>query len=96
MLRCSDNSLYTGITNDFEKRYQTHISQRKDAAKYTKSRKVVSVVARWEIPTRSGALKMEIRIKKLPKAKKEMLVQNPESIDDIVPDIEGILNYPQI
>lgn len=88
MLRCSDNSLYTGITNDFEKRFKTHISKGKDAAKYTKSRKVVSVVARWETKSRSDALKLEIRIKKLTKVKKEFLAQNPELICDIAEDIE--------
>lgn len=96
MLRCSDNSLYTGITNDFEKRYQTHISQGKDAAKYTKSRKVVSVVAAWETESRSNALKLEIRIKKLTKEKKELLVQKPELVYDLVRDIEGMVINPQI
>lgn len=89
MLRCSDNSLYTGITNDFEKRFKTHINKGKDAAKYTKSRKVVSVVARWETETKSDALKLEMRIKKLKKDRKEELISSPGIFESLFGDLEG-------
>ena len=90
MLRCSDNSLYTGITNDFEKRYQAHLFKSKDAAKYTKSRSVVGVAATWQTDSKSSALKLEIRIKKLTKVKKELLVQNPAYLAELAPDIVTI------
>lgn len=83
VLRCSDNSLYTGITNDFEKRYHRHVSREKSAAKYTKSRSVIGVEAIWQTETKSAALKLEYRIKKLTKTKKERLIAEPSMIDDL-------------
>ena len=47
VLRCEDNSLYTGIASDWKKRFEEHQSQGKKCAKYTRSHKVVSVEALW-------------------------------------------------
>ena len=44
MIRCEGNSLYTGYTNDFEKRMKAHFGKSKVAAKYTKSHKPVKKV----------------------------------------------------
>ena len=41
MLRCSDNSIYTGMTNDLEKRLNEHKTKSKNGAKYTKSHDVI-------------------------------------------------------
>ena len=82
ILRCSDNSLYTGITTDFEKRLATHMNKEKAAAKYTKSRSVVSAEALWTCEDKSGALKLECYIKRLAKKKKEELIKNPELINN--------------
>ncbi len=81
ILRCSDNSLYTGITTDFEKRLATHMNKEKAAAKYTKSRSVVSAEALWTCEDKSGALKLECYIKRLTKKKKEELIKTPELIN---------------
>lgn len=81
ILRCSDNSLYTGITTDFEKRLETHMNKGKAAAKYTKSRSVVSAEALWTCEDKSGALKLECYIKGLTKKKKEELIKTPELIN---------------
>ena len=80
MLRCTDNSLYTGITNDFEKRLLAHMNKDKSAAKYTKSRGALGIEALWTSADRSSASKLEYHIKKLTKAKKEELVKNPELV----------------
>ena len=82
MLRCSDNSLYTGITNDFEKRFKAHMTKDKVAAKYTKSRDVVCAEALWSCDDKSGALRLECYIKRLNKKRKEELIKNPESVND--------------
>ena len=71
MVRCSDNSLYTGSTNDLSHRIQVHNSGK--GAKYTQSRLPVTLVYREECPDKSAALKRECAIKKLSKAKKEQL-----------------------
>lgn len=71
MVRCRDNSLYTGSTNDLSRRIQVHNSGK--GAKYTKSRLPVTLVYREEYPDKSTALKRECEIKRLTKAKKEQL-----------------------
>lgn len=42
MLRCSDNSIYTGMTNNLEKRLSEHLSKSKQGAKYTKSHNAIN------------------------------------------------------
>ena len=74
MVRCRDNSLYTGCTDDLERRLAVHNAGK--GAKYTKSRLPVSLVYREECPDKSTALKRECAIKRLNKAQKETLIQN--------------------
>ena len=75
IVRCSDNSLYTGITTDINRRIYEH-NETKKGAKYTKSRRPVSLVYSALIGDRSSAQKEEYRIKKLSKIKKQELVDN--------------------
>ena len=75
IVRCSDNSLYTGITTDINRRIREH-NETKKGAKYTKSRRPVSLVYSVLIGDRSSAQKEEYRIKKLSKIKKQKLVDN--------------------
>ena len=74
ILRCSDNSLYTGITNDIEKRLHKHNSGR--GAKYTKTRRPVVLVFQEEHETRSAASKREYEVKQYSKEKKEEMVKD--------------------
>ena len=71
MVRCSDNSLYTGCTNDLVRRLQAHNAGK--GAKYTKSRLPVSLVYQEPCTDKSTALKREIALKRLTKIKKEAL-----------------------
>ena len=75
IVRCNDNSLYTGITTDLKRRLHEH-NQTKKGAKYTRSRRPVSLVYSKLVENRSIAQKEEYRIKKLNKIKKEELVKN--------------------
>ena len=68
LLRCSDNSLYCGISTDVDRRIATHNAGR--GAKYTKSRRPVELVATSGEMTRGDALKLEYSIRKLPANKK--------------------------
>lgn len=76
LLRCADNSLYTGITTDVERRIATH---RKGArgAKYLQGRGPFELVFSQEIGDRSQASRVEHQVKQLPKSEKERLLSKP-------------------
>jgi len=68
LVRCSDGSLYCGITNDISKRLAEHSSGK--GAKYTRSRRPVKLVGVVSQMTKSEALKLEHSIKRLPADRK--------------------------
>jgi putative endonuclease len=70
MVRCSDGTLYTGITNNLEKRIEAHNSG-KDGARYTRSRRPVKLVYAEAAESRSAAARLEYQLKRLPPAKKK-------------------------
>jgi putative endonuclease len=75
LLKCCDDTLYCGITNDLDARVKTHNAGK--GAKYTKGRLPVEVVEISDTMTKSAALKLEISIKKLPTSRKiSALVKN--------------------
>ncbi len=75
MVRCSDGTLYTGITNDLEKRIEAHNSG-KEGARYTRSRRPVKLVYSEQVKSKSAAAKLEYQLKKLPRLKKDTLVRS--------------------
>ena len=81
IIRMSDESLYTGITTDLNRRMREHVLKLKTAASYTKSRDVICLESVWIAEDRSSASKLEAQIKKLPKIKKEALIDKPDSIE---------------
>ena len=74
ILRCADDTLYTGITTDVEKRFEAHASGK--GAKYTRGRGPLTLVYREICGDHSAALKREAEIKKLSRQEKELLIQN--------------------
>lgn len=82
MLRCKDNSLYTGITNDLEKRFHQHEAQAGKGAKYLRGRGPLLVVFSCSMPNKSAALKAEAAVKRFSKARKEALVRGEVSLED--------------
>jgi len=74
VLRCGDDSLYTGVTTDVERRVHEHNFDNKLAASYTRSRRPVKLAYTEECDDRSEALKREIDIKKLKRKQKEALI----------------------
>lgn len=72
ILRCSDSSLYTGYTNDLERRIEKH--NKGSGAKYTKGRRPVRVVYAELYREKSPAMSREYEIKQLSKSEKEELV----------------------
>lgn len=73
MLRCQDNTIYTGMTTDPIRRWQEHRAGGDKAAKYTRSHKAGQMIALWQSDSRSLAAKLEYFIKTLTKAQKEAL-----------------------
>lgn len=78
ILRCENNTYYTGYTNDLIKRYQSHVSGT-GKCKYTRSFKPIEIAQSWEIHgSRALAMQIERKIKKLSRAEKEKIIANPE------------------
>ena len=72
ILRCKDNTLYTGITTDVEKRFEAHQSGK--GAKYTRGRGPLELVYQEHCGNHSDALKREIEIKRLSRLQKQDLI----------------------
>lgn len=88
MIRCGDNSLYTGISNDVAKRFAVHQSGNDRAAKYTRTRHPLQLVFTEEVGNRSTASRMEHYLKKLSKPQKERLVAGKIALSDLNLDRE--------
>ena len=87
ILRCGDDSLYTGFTDDIKKRIHAHYHKTKAAAKYTKSHGVKALEALWICDCESAARKLEIRIKRLKRKEKLSLIKTPEKAAELFPDL---------
>lgn len=75
ILRCADNSLYTGWTNDLEKRVKIHSEGK--GAKYTRARLPIELVYFEKYENKIEAMKREYEIKKLKRQEKLMLIKKP-------------------
>lgn len=77
ILKCSDDTYYTGYTTNLEKRIFEHNTW-KNWAKYTKWRRPVELVYFEEFDNKSEALKREYEIKELTRLQKEKLIYNKQ------------------
>ncbi len=82
MIRCGDNSLYTGIATDVERRFEEH--QRDKGARYLRGRGPFQLVFLMAVGTRSQASKVEYQIKKLSKIRKETLISSSELFENFL------------
>ena len=73
ILKCSDDSFYTGITTDLKERIKRHNSG--DGAKYTRTRRPVNLIYARKIDSKSEAKRKEIEIKSLSRENKERLIK---------------------
>jgi len=85
-VRCSDESLYCGITTDISRRVIEHNASGK-GAKYTRSRRPVKLVWCIEVATRQVAASLEYKIKKLKKTSKEKIIDHNFGYDDIIVNV---------
>lgn len=75
VLRCADDSLYTGVTTDVSRRVTEHNLCNRKGAKYTRARRPVSLAYSETFSDRSEASKREYEIKQLSKKSKEALIK---------------------
>ena len=73
LAKCADNTLYTGITNDLERRIKQHNGKLRGGARYTAARRPVIIVWSEKVDSRSLAQKREIEIRRLSKDQKIQL-----------------------
>jgi len=78
VLQCADETYYTGITTDLERRIEEHNTSPK-GAKYTRARRPVVLRHSEEYPNKSEALKREMTIKKMKRAAKIKLIRKESS-----------------
>ena len=89
MVRCTDDSLYTGIAADLQRRLRQHVDKAPAAAKYTRSRTVAALEAAWTAPDRSAASRLESAIKRLPREKKLALIADNDRLSDLQPQLSA-------
>jgi len=78
LIRCRNNTLYTGITTDVNRRFAEH--QAGKGAKYLRGKSPLLLVYQQAVGSHADALKTEISIKKLSKKDKERMILGGESI----------------
>ncbi len=86
LLRCTDDTLYTGITTDLARRLAEHAGQGGRGAKYTRAHPPLRLEGAWQAADRAQASRLEHRIKAMPRARKERLAAGAE---EPWPELEG-------
>lgn len=93
MIRCKDNSIYTGITTNLEKRMQEHFTKDEKCAKYTKKHTAIRLERAWKSENRVYASKLEYWIKHLSKLQKETLILKPEKLKEFLSEKIDVEKY---
>ena len=83
MLRCADDSIYTGITTDPVRRFREHTGEAPNGAKFTHSHRPKSVEALWNCSDRSTASKLEYAIKRLRRPQKLKLISDEAAFAEL-------------
>ena len=84
LVRCADGSLYTGVATDVERRVEEHERGDGKGAKYLRGRGPLDLVLEHAVGARGDALRLEARIKKLSRARKEELVRDGDAIGEML------------
>lgn len=88
ILRCEDDTLYTGLTNDLTHRLRAHTGAVSAGARYTRSHPPRRVEAVWECGDKIAAARLEYAIKKsLCRRDKEALIAAPDILTDKLPQL---------
>jgi len=84
IVRCAGGSLYTGVTTDVDRRFEQHERGEGRGAKYLRGRGPLELVVEHCVGDRGDALRLEARIKKLSRPRKEDLVREADAIDEML------------
>lgn len=76
IIRCSDKSLYTGVSTDVVRRFAEHQAQGNKTAKYLRGKQPLQLALQIKVNNRSNALSIENKIKKLSKLQKRAITKN--------------------
>ena len=82
LVRCGDGSIYTGVSNDVGRRLSEHRSGK--GARYLRGRTPLTLARKIRVGSRGDALKIELRVKRLPRDKKEKLIQGQVRLKDLI------------
>lgn len=83
ILRCKDETLYTGITTNLERRFEEHQSNGPRCAKYLRGRQPLTMIYHTQFQNKSLALKAELKVKKLTASQKKLLASGQLVIHEI-------------
>ncbi len=87
LVRCHDRSLYAGITTDVTRRFAEHQGNKGPGAKYLRGRGPLVLAFQKRLGSRSLALGVESKVKKLSKARKEELIRTKKHIEVIIKQV---------
>lgn len=96
MLRCKDNTIYTGITTDIHRRFQEHKEKQREKSKYTASHEVLKIDALWDTMDKKSACKLEYHIKKLSKKQKEEIINDNCNLENLLGEKIEIDSYKRV
>lgn len=84
LVRCYDGSLYTGISTDIARRFAQHQGEGSAGSKYLKGRSPLTLVFKKKLGSKSLASKVERKVKKLSKMRKEKLIRTKKEIEVMI------------
>lgn len=85
LVRCANGELYTGIASDVERRFREHAGGKR-GARFLRGRGPLELVYQQTIGSRGSALRLEHRVKRLPRERKEALVAGRATLAELLPD----------
>ena len=89
MVRCRDGSLYTGIATDVSRRLAEHSGSEGRGARYLRGRGPLKLVMERPVGSMSLALRLEARVKRLPRSHKEELIQRGDILERLIEACAG-------
>ena len=84
LIRCNNGHLYTGIATDVARRLKEHQGKGNLGAKYLRGKGPLTIVFQQKLGSRNLASKVERKIKKLTRTRKELLIQEKTQIEELI------------